>query len=170
MLKTKRLILRAARQTDLEDLFKIYSNPQAMRFWSTPPNSSRTETQKRIECQMEEAKTRLVYFVIEMDGQAIGQCGMHGADEFGFILHPRFWRKGIITEASKTIIPYLFDTNGLDKLTADVDPLNTASVAALKSLGFVETHRASNTYCINGVWSDSIYLALTRREMRQNTL
>lgn len=111
---------------------------------------------------MKEATTRLVYFVIELDGRVIGQCGMHGKDEYGFILHPDSWRMGIVTEASSTIIPYLFATHDIDQLTADVDPLNNASVCALQSLGFVETHRAKNTFFIDGNWSDSIYFSLPR--------
>ena len=60
------------------------------------------------------------------------------------------------------IIPYLFESTDLPVLTADVDPRNEASVALLKALGFDETHREKNTFCIEGEWSDSIYFALPR--------
>jgi ribosomal-protein-alanine N-acetyltransferase len=60
------------------------------------------------------------------------------------------------------IIPHLFEITAHSQLTADADPNNAASVGILKSLGFRETHRAKNTFCIDGVWSDSVYLALPR--------
>ncbi len=162
MLKTERLILRPARQSDLSDLFAIYGNADAMKYWSTAPHASAEVTQKKLDKQIAEAEKRIIYFVIEKDGRVIGQCGMHAVNEYGFILHPDFWRQGIISEASAAIIPYLFETNDFDHIIADADPRNIASISALKGLGFVETHRAKNTFYINDVWSDSVYLKLMR--------
>lgn len=162
MLRTKRLILRAANQSDLADMFAIYSAPAAMKYWSTPPHQNHAETQGNLDRMVASAAKQLVYFAIEMDGHMIGYAGMHHGDEVGFILHPDYWRRGIIKEAMGAIIPNLFENTDVPQLTADADPLNTASVNCLKSLGFVETGTAENTYCINGVWSDSIYFALPR--------
>ena len=72
MLTTDRLILRAARQTDLMDLFAVYSNAQAMRYWSTPPHMGPEITQGAINRQIRSARQALTYFVIEKDGRAIG--------------------------------------------------------------------------------------------------
>ena len=162
MLQTDRLILRAARQGDLQDMFAIYSDPRAMRYWSTTPHETPTVTQEKLTRMIAGATDRLVYFVIEMDGRVIGTAGMHKDDEVGFILHPDYWRLGIVTEAMGAIIPHLFAVSKVQQLTADADPENTASVNCLKKLGFQETHRAKNTFFINGVWSDSVYLALPR--------
>ena len=104
----------------------------------------------------------LTYFVIEMDGRVIGTAGMHKTDEVGFLLHPDYWRQGIVSEAMNAIIPYLFEVTDHAQLTADADPRNDASVGILKSLGFQETHRAEKTFCVNGEWSDSVYFALQR--------
>jgi ribosomal-protein-alanine N-acetyltransferase len=67
-----------------------------------------------------------------------------------------------VTEAMNAIIPYVFEVTDVKGLTADADPRNDASVNLLKSLGFQETHRAKNTFFINGAWSDSVYFALQR--------
>jgi len=162
MLKTERLILRAAVQDDLMDLYTIFSDPRAMRYWSTAAHDSPERTQQNLDRLIASAHKRLTYFVIEMDGRAIGTAGMHKDDEVGFLLHPDYWRQGIVTEAMNAIIPHLFATTDVLRLTADADPRNAASVGMLKSLGFVETGRAANTYCIAGVWSDSVYFALPR--------
>ena len=100
--------------------------------------------------------------MIEKDGRAIGNAGMYRGTEVGFILHPDYWRQGILTEAMGAIIPHLFATTTVAALTADVDPRNAASVALLTGLGFEETHRAKNTFFIEGEWSDSVYFALPR--------
>lgn len=161
-LVTKRLVLRAARQGDLMDLHAIFSDPRAMRYWSTPLHDSPARTQENLDRLIAHADGLLTYFVIEKDGRVIGTAGMHHADEVGFILHPDYWRQGIISEAMGAIIPHLFAVTDHAQLTADADPRNSASVGILKSLGFKETHRAERTYCINGEWSDSVYFALQR--------
>ncbi len=161
-LTTERLILRGAKQNDLMDLYAIFSDRRAMRYWSTPPHDSPERTQENLDRLIATAKRQLTYFVIEKDGRAIGTAGMHKTDEVGFLLHPDYWRLGIVSEAMGAIIPYLFAVTDHAQLTADADPRNAASVGILKSLGFRETHRAKNTFCINGEWSDSVYFALPR--------
>lgn len=161
-LVTERLILRAAKQVDLMDLYAIFSDPRAMRYWSTPPHESPERTQENLDRLIATAARLLTYFVIEKDGRVIGTAGMHKTDEVGFLLHPDYWRQGIVSEAMNAIIPYLFEITDHTHLTADADPRNAASVGILKSLGFQETHRAKNTFCINGEWSDSVYFALQR--------
>ncbi|MEO9864199.1 MAG: GNAT family N-acetyltransferase [Yoonia sp.] len=161
MLTTERLILRAARQDDLLDLHAIFRDPMAMRYWSTPPHDSPERTQENLD-RMMAATDPLLYFVIEMDGTVVGTAGGHGEGEVGFILHPDYWRRGIVQEAMRAILPHIWNATSLERVFADVDPNNTASTGLLMALGFHETHRAPNTYCINGVWSDSVYFALDR--------
>lgn len=161
-LKTERLILRAALQSDLMDLFAIFSDLRAMRYWSTAPHDSPERTQQNLDRLIASAEKQLTYFVIEKDGRAIGTAGMHKTDEVGFLLHPDYLRQGIVTEAMTAIIPHLFEITDHQQLTADADPRNAASVGLLKSLGFEETHRAKKSFCINGKWVDSVYFALQR--------
>ena len=160
MLTTDRLILRTARQNDLLDLFAIYSDPHAMRYWSTPPHVNPEQTQENLDQMIVgEGQT---FFIIEKDGTAIGTVGMHQNNEVGFLLHPNFWRQGIVTEAMKVILPHIWATTNQSELVADADPHNVASVGLLESLGFTQSHVAKNTFCINGVWSDSIYYKIYR--------
>ena len=39
VIRTPRLVLRRARMDDLADLFRVFSNPQAMRYWDSPPQT-----------------------------------------------------------------------------------------------------------------------------------
>jgi len=161
-LRTKRLILRAPDQADLMDLYAVYSDPRVMAYWSTPPHESPAITQKHLDSMISASQRKLTYFAVELDGQVVGNAGVWRKAEVGFLLKSDYWRQGIISEAMRAIIPYLFEITDHQQLTADADPVNTGSVELLKSLGFKETHRATNTFCINGVWSDSVYFALAR--------
>jgi ribosomal-protein-alanine N-acetyltransferase len=102
------------------------------------------------------------YFMIEMQGRVVGTAGLHKVDEIWFTLHPDVWRQGVVTDVMTATISHLFNTSTLPQLTADADPLNTASVQCLKSLGFQEAGRAKDTLYIAGQWSDSVYFALPR--------
>ena len=100
--------------------------------------------------------------VITLNGAVIGKAGGYRLPEVGFILHPDHWGRGYVTEAMQALIPELFACSDVPALTADVDPLNPASLKVLEKLGFVETHRAERTFNLGGVWVDSVYLALPR--------
>lgn len=164
MLQTKRLILREPRATDLDDTFEMFSNPVAMRYWSTGPHENREVTKELLDRRIAHWQSAQTNFQIEMNGHCIGNAGNFGQDEIGFMLAQVHWRKGILTEAMTAIIPYLWTNTDHARLTADADPLNAASVGLLTSLRFVETHRAARTFFVNGIWSDSVYFSLARPE------
>lgn len=48
----------------------------------------------------------------------------------------------------------------IQKIVADVDPRNTASVGLLKNFGFEETGYEARTWKTHLGWCDSLYLAL----------
>ncbi len=162
VLTTKRLVLREPLARDLEPMFAIYSDPAAMRYWSTAPHEGPDVTKDLLDRRIAAWARAPVNFQITIDDSYIGNAGNFSGDEIGFMLNPKYWRQGILTEAMNAIIPHIFANTDHDQLTADADPLNAASCGLLRKLGFHETHRAQNTFCINGVWSDSVYFALPR--------
>ena len=160
-LRTERLELRPARWSDLEAFHEIMSDPRAMAFWSTPPYTD-IETTREWLGSMIEGGPRSRDFVIALDGRVVGKAGVWQIPEIGIILHPDSWGRGIAREALTAIIAYLWETTDTPRLTVDIDPRNDRSLALFEGLGFVETGRAERTFCIDGVWADSIYLALDR--------
>lgn len=162
MLHTERLTLRGPLTSDLDDMFAIYSNPRAMKFWSTNPHEDPSVTKELLDRRIAHWAVAKTNFQIELDGRYIGNAGKFRDTEVGFMLDPDYWRKGIIREAMGAIIPHLWAATDLAELTADADPLNEASVGVLQSLGFHETHRAKNTFFINDHWCDSVYFSLPR--------
>lgn len=162
ILTTPRLTLRGPRPEDLEDLFAIYSNPKAMAYWSTPPHADIAVTKERLDRWTAEFATTPHYFSIVHEGRVVGNCGAHSGNEIGYILHPDIWGKGMAKEAMQAVISYLWTCSDFAELKADLDPRNTASKGLLTSLGFKEAGFAERTYCVAGVWTDSLYMALQR--------
>jgi RimJ/RimL family protein N-acetyltransferase len=161
-LHTPRLRLRRAAPADLEALHEILSDETAMRFWSSSPHRDLERTRTWLEAMIAAGPPASDDFVIEHEGRVIGKAGCWRVPEIGYILHPRYWGRGIAAEACRAVIAHVFASYAVNAITADVDPRNAASLRLLGRLGFAETGRASATYEIDGEISDSVYLALAR--------
>lgn len=161
-LRTKRLLLRQPVAADVPALHEVFSDAETMQYWSKPPFTDPAQTMAFVTEVQGADPAQSVDFVVELNGRAIGKAGFWRLPEVGFILHRGFWGQGIATEALSALFDLAFGQLGLDKVIADVDPRNAGSLAVLGKLGFHETGRAEQTIEINGVWYDSIYLALPR--------
>jgi RimJ/RimL family protein N-acetyltransferase len=163
---TARLRLRRARPEDAADLHAVFSDPRAMRYWSTPPHAEIGETRRWLDSMIAADPDASDDFVIERDGRVVGKAGAWRLPEIGFILHPDLWGQGLAEEALSAVRDHLFAARGLGRLTADVDPRNEASLRLLARLGFVETGRGQRTWRVGEAWCDSVYLALERPAAR----
>jgi ribosomal-protein-alanine N-acetyltransferase len=161
MIRTERLLLRRARPDDVDAFHAIMSDKRAMRYWSTPPHATLEETREWVT-NMVEAPPESDDYVIELEGRLIGKAGCYRLPEIGYILHPDVWGKGYAREAMEAVVAHIFATRDVEKLVADVDPRNTASIGLLLRLGFAETHRAKGTWQVGDELCDSVYYALRR--------
>ena len=166
-LRTERLLLRRPEHSDLEDLHQVFSDPAAMRYWSTLSHTDPAQTEAFIAAMQGAHDRRGSEFVVELAGRAIGKAGIWDAMEIGFILHRDFWGRGIGTEAASAVIDHGFTTMGLQQITADVDPRNAASLRLLAGLGFEETGREKATLMLGDEVCDSIYLAVSHARWMQ---
>jgi len=161
VLHSARLTLRPPRAGDLMAFHAIMRDARAMRYWSTLPHATPEVTEAWMAGTLGGGPACLD-LVIEKDGALIGKAGSTRLPEIGYILHPDHWGHGYATEAMQTLIAHLWANTDWPALTADIDPQNLASLRVLQKLGFVETGRAARTFCLGGVWTDSLYLSLQR--------
>jgi RimJ/RimL family protein N-acetyltransferase len=159
---TERLILRRAREDDLEAMHTVLSSPQATRYWSTPPHETLEETRTWLASMIASAPGQRDDFVVEHQGRVIGKAGCYQLPEIGYILHPDSWGRGLAAEALAAVIPHIFAHYPIPALTADVDPRNTRSIRLLERLGFRVSGRAERTWHVAGEWCDSVYYSLPR--------
>ncbi|TAD78095.1 MAG: N-acetyltransferase [Sphingomonadales bacterium] len=162
VIRTPRLVLRRVRpDADLAGMHAVLSDPAAMAYWSTPPHVSEDQTRDWLAAMAEIAPGEGDDFIIEYQGRAVGKAGLYRFPDIGYILSPALWGQGLVAEALMPVITRAFAVHGLERITADVDPRNAASIRLLAKLGFAETHRAEKTWLIAGTWCDSIYFELT---------
>lgn len=65
-----------------------------------------------------------------------------------------------MTEALGALLPYFINQLGLERITADVDPGNDASIELLMKFGFRIIGRRENTFQIGNQWMNSLDLEL----------
>lgn len=159
-LVTKRLVLRPAQASDLAAMHAILSDPVTLKYWGTPPYTAPSQTAEFLAAMRDADPELSADFIVELDGTPIGKAGFWRFPEVGFALNRDYWGQGYASEFLEALIKYGFETQQLAKITADVDPRNTASIRLLTKFGFVETGRETANLLVGDVWCDSVYFAL----------
>jgi [ribosomal protein S5]-alanine N-acetyltransferase len=163
-LRTPRLLLRRARPDDLAGLHAVLSDERAMTYWSSGPHETIEQTREWLNGMIASTPEESDDFVITYEGETIGKIGAYRLPDFGYILAPRHWGLGLASEAMVAFLDHAFSRADIDKLTADVDPRNEASLQLLKRHGFIETGRGSGTWNTHIGLCDSIYFALGKAD------
>jgi RimJ/RimL family protein N-acetyltransferase len=161
-IRTQRLVLRRATMGDAAALHCcLYSDPDVMRYSSRLPDKDVATTAEFLAkaIAMNESGEG-DDFVMLLDGEIAGKCGLWRGNEIGFQIARRHWGKGLVREAAEAILARA-KARGFESVIADVDPRNTRSLALLARLGFVVTGEAKNTFQLGDAWMDSVYLEKT---------
>ncbi len=148
-IETDRLILREIRDSDLEGMFELDSNPNVHRYLGNRPISTRDESRKMIESIKQQYAERGIgrWAVInKQNNEFLGWSGlrlnteynMNGFTEYydvGYRFIERFWGNGFAQESGQAAIKYAFNIMKLPQLYATTELQNQASHNALLKLG-----------------------------------
>jgi [ribosomal protein S5]-alanine N-acetyltransferase len=163
-LRTPRLLLRRACPADLEGLHAVLSDERAMTYWSSPPHSALQQTREWLDSMIASTREESDDFVVTFGGETIGKIGAYRLPDFGYILAPAYWGRGLASEAMTAFLAHVFNRPDVARLTVDIDPRNHGSLRLVKRHGFIETGRASGTWTTHIGLCDSIYLALEKAD------
>lgn len=146
ILTTPRLILRAFEIKDLEDLYE-YARVEGVGECAGWPHHENIETSQIILNNfINEKKTFAIVYKDNM--KVIGSIGIEVSKfpddfhkeatsrEIGYALAKDYWHKGIMTEAVKAVIEYLFNEVSLDYITIAHFEENNRSRRVIEKCGF----------------------------------
>ncbi len=85
--------------------------------------------------------------------------GVAQAASVGYWMGAPFMRRGYMTAAVRTVLPFAFGTLRLHRVEAACIPTNTPSIRLLERCGFSREGYARQYLCINGVWQDHLLFA-----------
>jgi ribosomal-protein-alanine N-acetyltransferase len=158
MLKTERLILRKLVPDDAEALYRIYHEPDVLKYFACAPPESIEVERAGIERHLghyERHGFGLWATILRDSGELIGRCGLlaqkvDGADEVevAYLLSPRFWGRGLASEAARTIRDFAFQSLGCSRLVSIIHPQNLASKRVARTIG-MQFSRVTRLYNID---------------------
>ena len=160
-IETARLQLRQFTLDDFDDLFRLYSDPEVMRYLSL---RTREQTQASLckHIQHWQEHNFGMYAVIDkQSGNMIGRCGLGFLDntpevELGYVFDKSYWNMGLATEASKATLNYGFEEVKLNRIVAIAKPENIASVRVIQKVG-MKYEKDAHFYNV-----DVVYYAIAR--------
>ncbi|WP_175872266.1 GNAT family N-acetyltransferase [Burkholderia sp. BCC0397] len=168
-LHTSRLVLRPLREADAQAFFEIWSDAEAMRYFSFSPMTQIEQAAERVARNLKtSASGQGLICVLELreTGEALGECSLFHANEqcrraeIGFSLRRTFWRGGYMREAASAVIEHAFGALKLNRIEADIDPRNAASARLLERLGFVREGLLRERWIVGDEVSDSALYGL----------
>ncbi|HKY00344.1 MAG TPA: GNAT family N-acetyltransferase [Steroidobacteraceae bacterium] len=174
-LEAPRVRLRWLAESDVDALFRIFSDGPMMRYWSTTPMKERAEAVdllQRIHRQFADRSAFQWGIERKEDGELLGTCTLfafHRANaraEIGYCLRSPHWKRGYMGEGLTVLIDYAFGSLRLHRLEADVDPANASSLRILERMGFQREGLLRERWNVGGVIADSVMLGLLAREWR----
>ena len=148
VIETQRLILRPFKQSDLDDFYEYASVDGVGEMAGWKHHESKDESQGILDLFITEDKTFAI--VLKENNKVIGSLGVeeYGMEEalsefyeyqgreIGYVLSKDYWGKGLMPEAVKAVIDYLFNVQKLDFLTCGYYEFNNQSKKVQEKCGF----------------------------------
>lgn len=172
-LTAERIALRWVEERDEPALYDVFSDPQGMRYWSTPPWTRQEEAAEYVRAIHEYFRHQTLFqwgIARRSDDLLIGTCTLVAFDEqsrraeIGYILGRDHWGQGYMGEALTRLFRYAFGELDLRRLEADTDVRNEGSIRILERLGFQREGRLRERWEVAGEIQDSYFYGLLRRE------
>ena len=145
VLTTDRLTLRPWRESDLNDFYEYASVDGVGQMAGWNPHRNVEESRMILGSFIKHKKT----FALEYKGKVIGSLGIEEYDEknypelndrqgreIGYVLSKTYWGRGLMPEAVKAVIAYLFDAAGLDFIIVGHFDWNSQSRRVVEKSGF----------------------------------
>lgn len=147
-LKTSRLLLRPFHEEDIDPLFEIQGNRDAMRY--TFQAASREAAERNLRGYAESAARNGFApwtAVLQSEDRIIGWGGLSidpfdpgWGIEVSYFFHPNYWGQGFATELVGTALDHGFQSLRLELIGAFARPENLASIRVLEKAGFRFLH------------------------------
>lgn len=161
-LETNRLQLRELHDSDLDQFFKIFSDPLVTEFYNIKTFVKRKQAEELLERRLDRFyndKGICWAIVPKSVGHIVGTCGFNAwfkqrqVGDLGYELARPFWNQGLMTEALEAVVKFGFEEIGLIQQRAWVIPENQASARVLLKLGF----ESKGVQLARGYWDNTFH-------------
>ena len=168
VLETRKLKLRKISMDDADNIFLLRTNNEAMKYiHKTKLNS--IEDAKELINKMNEPDRIQWGITLKSTDTIIGTIGYHRIEkenfraEIGYMLHPQYWGKGIMSEAISVVINYGFREIKLHSIKAVINPENIASKKLLENFKFIQEAYFKENFFFEEKFYDSAVFSLLNK-------
>lgn len=150
-IETPRLLLRRFTAADAQAMYENWaSDEHVTRYMAWPRHESPADSEKVLTQWVQDYEKPDFYewaIVLKDLGQPIGNIEVLSLDDYvqkanlGYSIGRAFWGKGIMPEALKAVIDFLFDEVGLNRVEACHDARNPNSGKVMAKCGM--THEGT---------------------------
>ena len=168
--------LRAIETSDAPDIYAYAGSDETSRFlaWNTHRNVAETmryielvsklnSEKKQMDWALEEKKTGRVVGTVT----AVARSRRGEVMELGYVIHPDFRDRGIMTCAVRAVCGYLFDNTLCHRIEAKTLPDNAASIRVLEKTGFEYEGMKKKGQLFHAAWRDILVYSLLRDAWHQ---
>lgn len=157
-IETARLRLRLFTSDDLDDLARLFSDPEVMTYLGVEPGKTmaRDEVAEVLDGMINGWRKlgfgRWTVIHKETD-HFIGLCGLkmlEGEPELIYVLEKAYWGQRLATEAARAALRYGFEEAKLERIVAVTRRENVASQRVMKSIG-MRYEREGRYYGVDGL-------------------
>lgn len=174
-IETNRLVLRKFIPGDVQAMYNNWaSDSEVTKYLMWPPHDSVTVSENVLKDWIKSYEKDNFYqwAIVFKDNisEPIGTIGVTNQDDvigmahIGYCIGGGYWNKGITSEALKSVMDYLFDKVGFNRIESRYDPRNSNSGTVMKKCGmkYEGTHRMAD-WNNQGI-CDACYYALLASE------
>lgn len=164
LLKTAHLTLRPFAADDLEDLHRLWTHPGVRKYLWDDKVISVDRAKEEIDASLgrfeQHGFGHWALFPTN-ERKLIGFCGLKpwaepATAELLYAVAPACWGRGLAVEASRAVLRFGFEDQGLKQVWAGADPPNAASFRVMEKLGMSFAKRDH----VNGL--EVVYYRLTK--------
>ena len=172
-LHAKRVTLRWLKESDVRDLYAIFSDPEVARYWSEAAYTEEGQAKELLDRIRTSFASRSLFqwgVVRPDENRVIGTVTLASLDtqnrraELGFALNRDEWGSGLMSEAVAELVRFAFENLELHRLEADIDPRNDASIRLVERLGFQREGLLRERWIVAGEINDTVLYGLLARE------
>ena len=174
LLETDRLILRRFVMEDAEAMYRNWASEDEVTKFLTWPTHSDVEATKFVlgNWIADYSKDNFYNWVIELKetGEVIGNISVVDVREntacalLGYCMGTKWWGQGIMPEAGREVIRYLFEEVGFSRIAATHDKNNPKSGRVMQKIGMTyEGTLRKAGFCNQGV-IDEVWYSILKDE------
>ena len=133
--------LRPHTEDDVEAVYERCLDPMTQRFTTIPLEYTREMAQEYLAGLLDPSAS-LISWAIEADGRYAGTIDLRalpvddGAGDLGYVTHPAFRGRGVMSEAVRLVVRHAFDTLGWQTVRWQAHVGNWGSAKAVWRAGF----------------------------------